>query len=358
MRVVVSGYVGFGNLGDDAVLAAMLAALRPRMPGAEFVVLSADPHTTARQHDVVAVPRLGAPALRAVSGADLFISGGGSLIQDATSTRSPLYYLGMLAAGNALARRSMVYAQGVGPLRRSWLRGLAGWVGNGVDVVTVRDEDSRRLLEACGVRRPIDVVADPVFALTPAPPERVSSLLGPSQLPRIGVALRPWADNAYAVPLLKALREVGDQLGAEFVVLVFHPMKDRAISEPAAQRLSATLIANVTPEEMLAVIGALDLVIGVRLHALICAVAAGVPSVGLAYDPKIDAFFRLTEAGTVLPLHELTTVGLTQMLSAAWSSREVTRASLRVRLPALQAAALRAADLAATLAGFPSKPTE
>jgi polysaccharide pyruvyl transferase CsaB len=358
MRVVLSGYYGFGNLGDEAVLAAMLAALRPRLPHASFTVLSGDPSSTERQHAVTAVPRVGPAGARALSGADLFVSGGGSLIQDATSVRSAVYYLGVLQTGRMLARRAMVYAQGIGPIRRPWLRSVTARVCNGIDLLTVRDDDSRRLLQECGVRRPVEVVADPVFALAAAPPAHAAALLGPPTGPRIGVALRPWADDGYVGPLLAGLRVLRDAVGAEIVVLVFHPAKDEALSVRVAREFSGRLIAGVAPEEMLAVIGSLDLVVGARLHALICAVAAGVAPVGLAYDPKVDALARQIGVGTLLPVGSLSAASAAQALSAAWSERADTRVALRARLPALRAAALRAADLAAALAGFPSKPTE
>lgn len=358
MRVVLSGYYGFGNLGDEAVLAAMLAALRSRMPHASFAVLSADPPSTVRQHGVNAVSRMGLRAVRAMSGADLFISGGGSLIQDATSVRSAMYYLGLLRTGRMLARRSMVYAQGVGPIRRRWLRALTGSVCNGVDVLTVRDEDSRRLLQECGVRRPVEVVADPVFALPAAPAERAVTLLGPPVRPRIGVALRPWGDDAYVDPLLAGLRGLADRHGADIVVLVFHPSKDAALASRAAGQLGGAVISGVTPQEMLAVIGALDLVVAARLHALICAAAAGVASVGLTYDPKVAALARQIGVGTLLPIAAFTAASADQALSAAWATRDQTRTVLRARIPDLRQSALRAADLASALAGFPSKSTE
>lgn len=358
MRVVISGYYGFGNLGDEAVLAAMLAALRPRLPDASFAVLSGDPEATARQHGVIGVPRMGPRALRELSGADLFLSGGGSLIQDTSSVRSALYYLGVLRAGSALANRAMMFAQGVGPLRRKWIRTLVGWVCNRLDLLTVRDEDSRRLLQECGVRRRVEIVADPVFALPAAPPERAAELLGPATMPRIGIALRPWGDNSYVEPLLAGLRVLREHTGADIVVLVFHPAKDEALSGRVAHEFAGRMISGVTPQEMLAVIGRLDLLIGARLHALICAVAMGVAPVALAYDPKVDALWHRLGVGTRLPIGSLTATAVTDALPRAWAARDETRSALRAHAAALRAAALRAADLAAALAGFPFQPTE
>src|SRR3989442_1306358 len=58
-RVVLSGYYGFNNLGDDAVLAATVDALRARRPDVEIAVLSGAPQATGRAFDVEGVPRAG-----------------------------------------------------------------------------------------------------------------------------------------------------------------------------------------------------------------------------------------------------------------------------------------------------------
>src|SRR5574341_1475992 len=212
MRVVVSGYYGFGNAGDEAVLAAMLAALRARLPQAAVVVLSGDPPRTRRLHCVAAASRTFG-ALRAIAGADLVISGGGSLVQDITSARSALYYLGILGLATILARATMVYAQGIGPVRRWWIRALAGRIFNRVTLITVRDEDSGRLLGDLGVRGPTHLVADPALALSPAPIAQVEDLIAQRHAPRIGLALRPWNDDAYLGPLIAVLAAARQQIG-------------------------------------------------------------------------------------------------------------------------------------------------
>src|SRR2546428_13135892 len=124
MRIVVSGYYGFGNGGDEAVLEAIVGALRARLPQAQVVVLSAAPDQTRLLHGVAGVSRT-TGALPAIAGADLFISGGGTLIQDATSARSALYYLGLLGVATVLAHATMGYAAGIGPVRLGGSRRLA-----------------------------------------------------------------------------------------------------------------------------------------------------------------------------------------------------------------------------------------
>src|SRR5439155_1447425 len=101
---------------------------------------------------------VGAIGQAGIVGADLFISGGGSLVQDVTSARGALYYLGLLGLATRLAHATMVFAAGIGPLRRGWLRALARRILNRVTLITVRDEGSRRLLQQLAVHRPVQVV--------------------------------------------------------------------------------------------------------------------------------------------------------------------------------------------------------
>jgi len=355
MRAVISGYYGFGNVGDEAVLAGMLAALRARVPEAQITVLSGDPAQTRQVHGVAAVSR-SIGAVRAIAGADVFISGGGSLIQDVTSARSAVYYLALLGLATVLARSVMVYAQGVGPLRRWWVRKLVGLIVNRVDLVTVRDEDSRRLLQDVGVQGPIHLTADPAFALEPAPRARIADLLSRTKRPRIGLVLRPWAHDQHLAALLDGVRAACGDLGAEVLVLAFHPARDLRVCADAGRALGAQVLAGLSAEEAMAAVGTLDLLVGMRLHALIWAVALGVPPVALVYDPKIAGLIARIGEGETLSLESLHADQVRRALLAAWEGREQRRSRLLEQAAALREDALRAADLAAALLTTTASP--
>lgn len=347
VRVVVAGYYGFGNVGDEAVLAATLPALRERIPGVDITVLSGDPVQTARLHAVRAVSR--SAAARVLTGADLFLFGGGSLLQDVTSARSALYYLGLLGIATLLARRTMIFAQGIGPLRRRWLRRAAAALLNRVDVVTVRDDDARAAAQDLGVHRPVHVVADPVFAMPGGTGAAMHDLRRSLRPPHLGLALRPWADNRYLDAVIAAVGAVRDETGCTVVALPFHATRDLEVCAIAAKALGGKVVAGLAPAEMLAVVGGLDLLVGVRLHALIGAVLTGVAPVGLSYDPKIDGLFRRVGMGQLLSLSALGAGPLRQAIVRAWEERLALRARLLARAAALREDALRAIDLAAAL---------
>ena len=117
-RIVVSGYYGSKNAGDEAMLAAMLEVLGDLDPKLHITVISADPEDTRKRHGVDAVSWLGLPAIiRELRQADLLISGGGSLLQNVTSRRSLYYYMGIIFLAFMAGLKVMLYAQGIGPIR-------------------------------------------------------------------------------------------------------------------------------------------------------------------------------------------------------------------------------------------------
>ncbi|HLQ63699.1 MAG TPA: polysaccharide pyruvyl transferase CsaB [bacterium] len=348
-RVVISGYYGFGNAGDEAVLAGILDALRSHLPNADVVVLSGNPTQTHRLHGVKATSRI-TGALRTLPGADLFISGGGSLIQDVTSARSALYYLGLLGLATVLAKATVVYAQGVGPLRRGWVRVLARLILARTTLITVRDEDSISVLKGLRIVRPVHLVADPAFVLAPTPAAQIQDVIGPPHTRRIGVAIRSWRDDAFVDALVEGLRAARRRIGeTEIVVLALHPERDLVLCTRVAQDVGGRVLAGLSPRDLMAVVGTMDLLVGGRLHALIASVLMGVPPIGLSYDPKIDGFVRRIGMGRPLSLAGLRSDDLCDAVCATWEERETLRPRLREHAVALREGALRAAGLTRAL---------
>ncbi|HHT63570.1 MAG TPA: polysaccharide pyruvyl transferase CsaB, partial [Clostridia bacterium] len=280
-KVVLSGYYGFNNIGDEAVLASIIQALKKEIPELAVTVLSHDPKKTEKQYGVKAVNRWSlAQILPVLKDCDLFISGGGSLLQDVTGPKSILYYLALICLARFLRKPVMIYAQGIGPVHRPWARKLTGWVLNKVDLVTVRDEESRSDLESMGVfRPPVKVTVDPVMGWEriPAPlvPDNLK-LLNADKSKFVGVSLRHW-------PGLNAgeLAALGDYLvgqGYQVVFLPFHFPGDVSLCREVAKQMkeeSYLIKDNLSSPEMMDVVGKMHLVVGMRLHALIMAGAQG-----------------------------------------------------------------------------------
>lgn len=370
--VVVSGYYGYGNTGDEAVLEAILEDLGRECPGAAITVLSADPGKTARAYGVRSVHRFRAGQVwRALRSANLLVSGGGSLLQDVTSSRSLWYYLGVMTMARAAGTKVMVYANGLGPLRQPLNRALTASVLRGVDRITVRDPESLEVLRGLGVGRPdVLVTADPAFGLRCLPPEGRERLLGELGLdlargPVFGLALRPWPGwGEMAAAAAEAVGRHAARLGGQVLILPMQYSRDAALTA-VAETLPAGVPATCAgagrelgARELLTLVGCCSVLVGMRLHALVFAAAAGVPFVGLAYDPKVPAFVRyLLSSGAAGdspdagPLAVSSPGGVFGAVGTVWSGRETIGRVLALRSAELRSKARDNARAARELLG-------
>lgn len=283
MRAVLCGYYGMDNGGDEALLATLLQLL----PGGVVpVVLSGDPVATAQRYGVEAVPRKSPLAvLQALRSAEVFIWGGGSLMQDATSLQNPLYYGGLMAIAQWLGLTTIAWGQGIGPLQRSLSRRLARYVLRRCNGVSVRDTASAAL--AMEWQIPCWQAPDPVWALESLPVEGLWDL----PAPRVAVALRahPWLTRQRLEQFTQAL--TGFQQATQTCILLvpFQPQADAAIAETIQAALPGTskLITPTHPRQLKGLFRGVDMTIGMRLHALIMAAAEGCRCFALSYDPKV-----------------------------------------------------------------------
>jgi len=301
MRIVLSGYYGFDNAGDEALLTAISNSLRAVDTTLEITVLSGNPARTAVVHGVRAVSRVNPLVLiRELSRADLLISGGGSLLQDVTGPLSIPYYLGIVMLAKLLKTRVVFYAQGVGPVQRRFSRWLIKLVANQVELITLRDTQSAQLLKSIGVDQPpMSVTADPVFSLRPARDEvrQAESYLTELGLQKnlgiIGISMRSW--NTYAdqkmARLLDKLAELGHPL---LLIPLQHPVDLEYSLRIKELMKSPVTIAETqfTSTELMGLISHLKLLVGMRLHSLIFAACVGTPFEGISYDPKVETFLK------------------------------------------------------------------
>ncbi|QGU00489.1 Polysaccharide pyruvyl transferase CsaB [Candidatus Syntrophocurvum alkaliphilum] len=300
MKICLSGYYGFDNAGDEALLSAITSTIKQIDDSAEFVVFSGYPEKTAALHGLKAVSRINPfVIIKELWQADLLISGGGSLLQDVTSSRSLPYYISIVLLAKLLRRPVIFYAQGIGPINRGFSKFLMHHIANKVDLITLRDNDSISLLKEMNITKPpIKVTADPVFTLEPSETdyERADSVLSgffPDVSNVIGVSVRKWRPlEGYQELLAKVL----DRLVQKGYNLVFVPMdypNDVYESHKVANLMTEKAYViedNLSSFEHIALISRLDLMIGMRLHSLIFSASRGVPFAGISYDPKIDAF--------------------------------------------------------------------
>lgn len=282
-RVLVSGYLGFGNIGDEALFSGLARGLVAR--GHEVTASSARPASTRAEHGVKAYHRLrGLPA--ALLDCDALVSGGGGLLQDATSRRSLSYYLGVVRLARALGKPVVVFGQSIGPLSEAGGQRVAHALA-GLPIA-VRDRTSQRLATRLGLASTL--VADTALLLplpTPLPPdpgEDAPLLL----IPRAGVA--------GATEALLALARETRSGGRRVAALALQPGPDALEVDRLVREVPGVEAWRAAgPSEALAHCAAAGYVVSVRLHGAILAARAGRGHAGVGYDPKVEGF--LAESG-------------------------------------------------------------
>lgn len=299
-RVVISGYYGFDNTGDEAVLYSIIRALKQECKGLglDVTVLSNQPEKTTKLYGVKAINRWDIKGVyKTIKSCDLLISGGGSLLQDVTSNKTVPYYLLIIKMAQWHKKEVVFYSQGYGPINKKHSKFLIKKVLNKINYIFVRDINSKKSLLAIGVKNsPIIVAADPVLGME-ASKEAKLKMKGymkehANEKPRIGIYLRSWKNDQKLILKMKVLCELLDKEGFQMFFIPMQQPEDydfiKSIDFPG---LSVHKVAEeLGIQEVFALTGEMDMVIGMRLHSLIMATAQGVPMVGLSYDPKVDDF--------------------------------------------------------------------
>jgi len=299
-RVALCGYFGFGNAGDEAIMQALHSAISAARPDTAITVLSKSPKQTREKYGFDAAARFNPFALlRALSRSDALVFGGGSLLQDRTSTRSLLYYLGVIRTARILGKPVMIYANGIGPITKSANAKRVRRAVETATAVTLRDERSLEELRNMGVTRTdIEVTCDPVFAAELPDEIERRELLGSLGLSTerkfIAVCARPWKTTpTLAAELAKFCDLAASELKLDIVFLPMQVSLDAAFSREIASKMSDSATVpqrELTPREILSVIAESEFVVSMRLHALIFAARAGTPSLGIDIDPKLAVF--------------------------------------------------------------------
>ena len=294
-KIIMSGYFGFSNSGDDAILKSIIESFKSLDPDLNIKVLSKDTDLTEREYGVAAVDRFKYFDVKnSLKTADMLISGGGSLLQDKTSSRSIWYYLLIMKLAKRYKKKVFVYSNGVGPINKRFNRNFTRRVLNKVDYITLRDKDSYDFIKSIGVNNQnIKVLSDPVFNLKEASDESVRKKFDINKY-TVLVSIRSWMDDEKLIAeLSKFLSYLIDE-GKNIVFMPMQTPRDTDISERIAANLKSTkIIDEKYPVEILmGLMKNADFIVAMRLHAMIYAIHQNLPFIGLSYDPKTETLLK------------------------------------------------------------------
>ncbi|MEZ4599815.1 MAG: polysaccharide pyruvyl transferase family protein [Syntrophotaleaceae bacterium] len=348
-RIGISGSYGGMNLGDEAILMAILGELR-RTLNPEVVVFSDNSADTEKRHKVRALSLSEAhkdDVLRELEKLDLFVVGGGGILFDGFAEK-------VLRDANWAMERGvpvMIYAVSAGPLNNPETRKLVVRTLNSVDIITVRESGAKKLLNDLGVDRSIEVTADPAFLLEPS--EFTTDMLKGEgvdpERPLIGFSVRepgpaaPELDvDHYHAILANTADFMIERFGAQilFIPMEFAQNHDPrhshgVISKMANVQRAGVLKGKYDSAQILGLIGHTAFVVGMRLHILIFAAVRHVPFAPLPYAAKVSGVLADMQL-PMPPLSELNTGKLCAFLDRSWDTRGQIARKLQKTIPGVQ----------------------
>lgn len=342
-KVVICGYHGFANSGDEALLKAMIDILTKKYPDISITVLSMHPESTEKLYNVKSVYRYNLLKIyKLFKKSDLFIFGGGSLLQDVTSKRSLWYYLTILNIALKTGIKVMLYGNGIGPLIHEKSQIKTAKCLNKVDLITLRDDLSDKLLAQIGVNKPpIHITADPAFTLRFDNLPGNDTLIAEAGIPHnclyAVIAIREWKSTT--TDFNSVIADFCDDLYYRHgITSLFLPMQykqDELVSREIISKMKCKGYMIERPleiNEVFSLIGHSALSLGMRLHTLIYATTLGVPVIALSYDPKVTAFMQSVHQPLCLDVDKLTTDALlkasNKLVSELSERRNVITSSL------------------------------
>lgn len=351
-QIVIVGYYGFNNLGDEVILACILRGLRKFIPELNITVVSGNPEWTTETYEVSSVSRNDVVGINdAISGADLVILGGGGIFHDywsfdpdtlLTPEHSGIgFFSGPPLLSALWGKPLMIYSAGVGPLLSESGRIFTRAVFDMATLSTVRDFESKSILESIGLdTSKVYVTADPAFLIDAVDEKRVKDIFKQERCredkPLLGVSVRYWdigvSPEYWESQVAQSLDNFFKDNNGSVIFIPFHRLKgqtddheviDRIISRMKHSSKARVLQGFYSPEEIAGILAGCDLVLGMRLHSIILSTAGSVPVVALGYDPKVfNIMKRIGCEDYVIDMSNITADKISHLISEAFNNKE------------------------------------
>lgn len=284
-KVLIIGYYGAGNLGDEVLLDATINLLSKTYDSPEITVLTGDIEDTTKNREVDGLYRNDyLQIIRNIKNSDIIIGGGGSMLQNVTSNKSLVYYLGILRLAKLLGKKVALLGNGIGPLNTSFYQRLTKSVLKRLDAIVLRDKDSYNLLKDFGLTN-IHLGNDLVYTLNGM---KISTRLDR----KILINLRQWSYNRSFIETIERLIEELIEADFEVTLVSFQSGNDDLILKDLYNKINSHKLNYFESEKydkIIREISSAELFIGMRLHGLIFSSICNTPFIGLSYDPKVSS---------------------------------------------------------------------
>lgn len=282
-KVVLSGYYGADNFGDEAILQTLIQRLKKDK--ADIVVLSSNPSKTTKAYGVKSINKFSLmQVIKELANCEILISGGGSLLQDSTSVKSLFYYLWVIFMAQLFGKIVIIFAQGIGPINNKLGENITKRLLKKCRWVSVRDDKSLFLLRGWGVKT--ELVCDPLYdlQLPQATPEN-----------RVGIQLRSFKTLSEKLLITLANRVAIDFADKNIEIYSFQDSLDLEVCKhfetlllSVNPNLKTTVISGKTTKEIIDLMANLEYLIAMRFHAVLIALRYGIKTLAINYDYKVE----------------------------------------------------------------------
>ncbi|MBR5515344.1 MAG: polysaccharide pyruvyl transferase family protein [Clostridia bacterium] len=315
--IILSGYYGFGNFGDDLVLMLLINRLKKENPDLEIIALTKNPKESMCRYNVNCKNRYNFKDIfSTVKHSNNYINGGGTLLTDVTSKRSLNYYCFMLRYAKKKGLNTMLLGSGIGPFVNESGKQKAMKALESADVIALRDTNSLDIISEFGFKNKVHSTADMAFLLSSdAEATRLTkNILKKNKLKKDNyfvVSLREWKYNAPGFE--ESVADTCDYIAQKYnitpVFIPVQPEKDLSISNHTVSIMKTDAIIidrplqtiNILPE----IISGARFTLSMRLHPIICSFVYSKPVIALSYDAKVSGFVIENNAGLCIDVADI-----------------------------------------------------
>ncbi len=287
-KYCISGYYGFDNFGDETILKILVENLKKF--DSQITVFSSNPLKTSKNLEVNSVKSFDLKGvIKSLKASDCLVSGGGSLLQDVTSKKSLIYYLGVIFLAQLFKKKTIIFAQGIGPINDNFLQKITKILLKKVDYISVRDEKSLALLNTWGINA--NLCSDPVWNIELKKVEKTD---------KIGIQLRDFSllNDEFLINLAENINK--NYSDKEILILSLQNKLDLDVCNKFSDilkginsKINCKVVENTSNEEVINIISSLNTLIAMRYHACLIAIKSQVKLLPISYDIKVESLANL-----------------------------------------------------------------
>ena len=362
--MTLSNSYGTSNVGDQAILISLTENLRKHLPKLEIDALSLWPEITQKRHPYIKAINSGIirgvlETFKSIRSSEILIIGGGGLIQDSSSFGNLVFHLSRVLIAKLFGTKVIGIGLGIGPLKKNTSRLLTKIILNIFETIFVRDKESLKLLEKIGVAKNKIILSSDLALLLERNGKEEGVTTKISNLKKgnkrlLGISLRPEPGNhkkpsnsseVYTLFVNTVIGFVNDCIEANNTHVVFismHPEQDDIIAEFMKKQLKkpecfTIITGKISPKTIKSCIAQLDILIGMRLHAIIFSALENIPFIAIDYDRKVRYFCQSLELNDqCLSLNEINKGHLHKDLEYSLSNKSLITEKINNNMPHLK----------------------